>query len=172
MRKRGSVPIILALLLASTAILATGCDDDDDPTGVEEDAEFQALSLSGADERPDPVTSDGGGSAFFDVDGTTVRFRVEVEDIQDVTLAHIHVGGTNVAGPIVVELFNAGGTPESFTDREVLAEASFTEADIQAADGIVTLDDLLDAMADGTTYVNVHTVANPAGEIRGQIEER
>ena len=170
MRKRPLVPI-MTVVLASTMTLAPGCDDDD-PTGTEEDAEFQVLSLTGAAERPDPVTSDGGGSAFFDVDGTTVRFLILVEDIQDVTLAHIHAGGADVAGPIVVELFNAGDTPESFTDPDVLVEASFTEADIQAASGIETLDELLDAMADGTTYVNVHTTVNPAGEIRGQIEER
>lgn len=160
----------LSIALAATLSLASACDDDD-LTGIEEDAEFDA-SLTGAAERPDPVTTDATGAAFFDVDGTTVRFRVEVEDIEDVIFAHIHVGGTEVAGPIVVELFNADGSPESFTDREVLAEATFTEANIQAASGIATLDALIAAMEGGTTYVNVHTTANPAGEIRGQIDER
>jgi hypothetical protein len=133
-------------------------------------ADFEA-SLTGAAERPDPVTTDATGAAFFDVEGTTVSFRVDVEDIQNVTLAHIHVGATDVAGPIVVELFNASGNPVSFTTRGVLAEATFTEADIDADSGITTLDALLAAMAAGTTYVNVHTTANPGGEIRGQIVE-
>ncbi|MGH7565495.1 MAG: CHRD domain-containing protein [Gemmatimonadota bacterium] len=170
MRARPTVPFMLTVALAATLSLGGECDDDD-LTGIELDAEFDA-SLTGAAERPDPVTTDGTGTAFFDVDGTTVRFRVEVEDIQNVTLAHIHVGATDVAGPIVVELFNADGNPESFTDREVLAEATFTQADIQAASGIATLDALIAAMEAGNTYVNVHTTANPAGEIRGQIEER
>jgi len=164
-----SVPLVV-LSIALSALLASACAEDD-LTGIVEDAEFGA-DLTGAAERPDPVETDASGDAFFDVDGTTVRYRIEVEDIEDVTLAHIHVGGTNVAGPIVVELFNAGGNPVSFTNREVLIEATFDEDDIQAADGIVTLDDLLDAMESGTTYVNVHTTANPAGEIRGQIEDR
>jgi len=167
MRRLSFMP---SVALAATVSLASACADDD-LTGIEEDAEFEA-SLTGAAERPDPVTTDATGSAFIDVDGTTVRFRVEVEDIADVTMAHIHVGGTAVAGPIVVELFNAGGNPESFTTREVLAEATFTQEDVQAASGIATLDALIDAMEGGTTYVNVHTTANPAGEIRGQIEER
>jgi hypothetical protein len=33
-----------------------------------------------------------------------------------------------------------------------------------------TLDDLLEQMRAGNTYVNVHTKAHPGGEIRGQIE--
>lgn len=104
-----TVPFLLTVALASTLSLTTACDDDD-LTGIEEAAEFEA-GLTGAAERPDPVTTTATGTALFDVDGTTVRFRVEVEDIEDVTLAHIHVGGTEVAGPIVVELFNAGATP-------------------------------------------------------------
>jgi hypothetical protein len=169
MRRLPTAPLVL--LVAFAALLSIGSDCDDDPTGIVAEADFEA-GLTGAAERPDPVVTNATGSAFFDVDGTTVRFRVEVENIQNVTLAHIHVGTAAVAGPIVVELFNAAGTPRSFTSRAVLAEATFTQADIQAASGITTLDALLTAMAAGTTYVNVHTTANPGGEIRGQIAER
>ena len=33
----------------------------------------------------------------------------------------------------------------------------------------MTMADLLDAIMDGEAYVNVHTVANPGGEVRGQL---
>ena len=35
--------------------------------------------------------------------------------------------------------------------------------------GSMTFDQLLEKMRAGTVYVNVHTTANPGGEIRGQI---
>jgi hypothetical protein len=169
---RTAPSVRLTLVVALAAALSLGSDCDDDPTGIVEDAEFLADPLTGAAERPDPVTTTATGAAFFDVDGSTVRFRVEVEDIENVTLAHIHNGGVDIAGPIVVELFNAAGTPRTFTARGVLVESTFTEADFEAAGGITTLDALIDAMEAGTVYVNVHTSDNPAGEIRGQIEER
>jgi hypothetical protein len=168
MRTRPTVP--LPLVVAFAAALSLGADCDDDPTGIEAEADFEA-SLTGAAERPNPVTTSAVGSAFFDVQGSTVRFRIEVENIQNVTAAHIHVGGTAVAGPIVVTLFEAGTSRPSFTARGVLAESTFTQADIEAVGGIATLDQLLTAMAAGGTYVNVHTTQNPAGEIRGQVEE-
>ena len=169
MRAVSSIYRIMSVVLAATLAVIPACDDDD-PTGIVEEAAFDA-TLTGAAERPDPITTDATGSASVEVDGETVRFEVDVEDIDEVTMAHIHVGGTEVAGPVVVTLFNTG-TPESFTDRETLSEGTFTEDDITPAGGIVTLDDLVAEMEAGNTYVNVHTTANPTGEIRGQLEER
>lgn len=168
MRIPTTVPRVLAIALTVLA-LAQGCDDDD-LTGIIDIAEFTA-DLTGAAERPDPVSTDATGDAFFDVDGATIRYLIVVEDIDDVTLAHIHNGDDDTAGPIVVELFNAGGDPVSFTDRDDLVEGSFTAADLEAGGGITTIDALIDAMEAGTVYVNVHTTDNPGGEIRGQIEE-
>jgi hypothetical protein len=168
MRTRSSVRLTLVLALLAVLSLGSACDDD--PTGIEELAEFLA-NLTGAAERPNPVTTAATGTSFFDVNGSTVRYRIDVEDIQNVTLAHIHNGGAEVAGPIVVELFNAAGSPRSFTTRGVLVDSSFTQADLEAGGGITTLDALIDAMEAGTVYVNVHTTQNPGGEIRGQIED-
>ena len=166
-----TVAFTLAVGVALTLSMVTACDDDDDLIGIIEDAEFIVPVMGGGFERPDPVASEGSGRAFFefDDDNDEMNFRVEVEDIQDVTLAHIHFGDEGVAGPIVVELFNDGGSPEDFEERDVLAEGSFEEDDIDDDSGITTMDELLEAMEAGDTYVNVHTTTNPAGEIRGQI---
>lgn len=167
MRALSTISRILAIALVAGLTLGGECDDDD-PVGPLDDPEFEA-NLTGAAERPDPVVTDASGEAGVDFDVDEIRYFIDLEDITDVTLAHIHVGDANTAGPIVVELFNAGGTPVSFTTRGTLVDDAFTEADIQVAGGIETLEDLLDAMEAGNTYVNVHTSANPTGEVRGQL---
>ena len=124
LRRRGL--FLLMAMLGSFFFVAGECDDDDDPMGPGGDEEFEA-TLTGAAERPDPVTTDATGDAGIDFDEASVRYFIAVADIEDVTLAHIHVGDANTAGPIVVELFNAGGTPVSFTTLDTLANDTFTE---------------------------------------------
>jgi hypothetical protein len=169
MRTASAISRFLAIALIATLTMAGECDDDD-PTGPGIGGEFDA-TLTGAAERPDPVTTDATGSATVDVDEDGGTFEVEVEDITDVTLAHIHIGDANTAGPVAVELFNAGGTPVSFTDRGTLASGTFDESDIDPASGVTTMEELIEEMEAGNTYVNVHTVVNGPGEIRGQLSD-
>jgi hypothetical protein len=49
-----------------------------------------------------------------------------------------------------------------------IATGSFTAANITAAG--VSFDSLLVLMRNGNSYVNVHTVNHPAGEVRGQVQ--
>lgn len=156
-----------------TAALAVGaavaCDDDD---GTDGDTENFEADLEVANEVP-PVTvaSDADGRAGFEVSGSTVDYVIEVDDITNVILAHIHVGRSGVAGPIIVELFNEPPPGTGALDDEELIQSSFDEGDIQGLGGNppISLDSLVTLMERGETYVNVHTVQNPSGEIRGQI---
>jgi hypothetical protein len=62
----------------------------------------------------------------------------------------------------------AGGTG---TVNGVLAQGSFTSAQINP-NANLSMDALLELMRNGRTYVNVHTTAHAAGEIRGQIQRQ
>ncbi len=78
----------------------------------------------------------------------------------DPVAAHIHFGAVGEAGPVMLTLV-AGPTPVAGT----LTEADF----VPVEGGPQTYDEGLDAIREGLAYVNVHTEANPAGEIRGQL---
>ncbi len=94
-----------------------------------------------------------------------VYFTLNVYDIEDVTMAHIHMGMPNMNGPVIAALFTGGASGS---------------LDGMLAKGMITEDDLVGPLAGdfpgfvgrlrgGMLYVNVHTIANPPGEIRGQI---
>jgi hypothetical protein len=151
-------------LSVALALVGGGCDKGTD------DAEVFTAALSGANEVPARNTA-GAGSAGITFDGTTVRFAIEVDDIENITMAHIHSGAAGVNGPVRVWLFPPPPatapttTPFSTGDRRILSEGTFTASDVAG----VSFDQLLAEMRAGTAYVNVHTRQFGAGEIRGQI---
>jgi len=146
-----------------TLVRDTDDDDDDDDDCLRD---FTA-TLTGASEVP-PVETTATGEAHFTVTADGVDFVVTVNGGVGVTEAHIHIGGPDVNGPIVVFLF---GPVEAGMDVDgTLAEGTLTADDLVNDLEGMNLSDLLDELEDGNAYVNVHTLANPAGEIRGQIE--
>ena len=48
-------------------------------------------------------------------------------------------------------------------------EATLDEGNIINDACGATISELVDSLIDGQTYVNIHSLDNPAGEIRGQI---
>ncbi|MFD1645552.1 spondin domain-containing protein [Haloarchaeobius litoreus] len=128
-------------------------------------AEFGA-TLRGSNEVP-PVDTDATGEATFELNGNgdELDYEVTVENIEDVVAAHIHCAPHDANGPVGVTLFEGG--PES--SDGTLAEGTITEPDDENGCGWESLDDVLTALRGDHTYVNVHTAANPAGEIRGQV---
>lgn len=152
-----------SLVLIAACALALGCDDN----GIEDD-EFVA-TLSGANEVP-ANDSDATGSFFMEDDGDDLEFRLRVEDIISPTMAHIHAGAPGVNGGILVTLFNTTTPPATFDG--ILATGEFDGSDIMPLPGAaaaISLDSLRVLLRTNGAYVNVHTLAIPAGEIRGQI---
>jgi hypothetical protein len=117
-------------------------------------AETMAMkaALSGAMEVP-PNTSTGKGDADLNYDTATkmLTWKLTYSGLSGpATAAHFH--GPAEAGKnagVAVAIPNATSSP---------ANGSATLTDAQAAD-----------LMAGKYYVNVHTAANPNGEIRGQV---
>jgi len=126
--------------------------------------------LTGAQEVPGPGDTDGTGIAEITIDpvaasGSQLCYDLAVSNITlPAAGAHIHEGGTDVAGPIVVTL----GTPDA-TGVAVgcVADGDFNLGNSGDPD-IATL--LADILANpGDYYVNVHTSDFSAGAVRGQL---
>jgi hypothetical protein len=126
------------------------------------DVKFKA-ELSGDQEIP-ARTTDGEGEAEFELDDGILVFELKWKDLTSPAFAaHIHCGGPTVNGPVGVTLFT-GAMGTSGEVRGVI-----TAPDANNRCGWADVDDVLDAMAAGLAYVNVHTATFPGGEIRGQI---
>lgn len=157
--KKMSIPLIILVLLALLNVAAN------------EGTHIFRATLSGAEEVP-PVDTATTGEVKFKVDRmmTQIEFDLRLHDGVDlmaVAGAHIHCAPAGVNGPVVV--FLAGAVPGGF-DGEVRLRATVTEANIVNTACGATLAELVQSMQAGNTYVNVHTTANPGGEVRGQIE--
>ena len=141
--------------------------DGDMMNGGAEATRFRA-TLSGDNEVP-PVQSSASGTATVSVteDGTGLDYTVTVMNAQGIMQAHIHIGGPDENGPVVAFLF---GLVEPVDVDGELASGTLSAEDLVNDLVGLSIDDLLDEIRAGNAYVNVHSDANPGGEIRGQLE--
>jgi CHRD domain len=123
--------------------------------------------LTGKDEVP-PKDTKAIGSAEFTVTGAdSVMYEVSVTDMQKITVAHIHKGKPGENGPVVATLFKTDSP--SATTNGILSQGTITSAKLEGPLAGKHLSDLINMINNIDAYVNVHTQANPKGEIRRQM---
>ncbi len=95
-------------------------------------------------------------------------YRVDVYNMPvGTTASHIHVGAVGAGGPTVINItVPAGGISN---DYALSGTFGCTDVAVRAAQGINSCEDFEQALLLNNTYVNVHSTANPGGEIRGQL---
>ena len=144
MRDRSSISPLLAVILGLVAALAL--------SGVVLAVETTLTAQLAGDAETD---EDGTGMAtvVLDPDAGTACWEMTVENVDPITVSHIHVGAAGESGDVVVDLDVDGfeGSSEGCND---------------AADP-ETLQAIIDDPAG--YYVNVHTEDLPGGAIRGQL---
>jgi hypothetical protein len=128
---------------------------------------FFDAKLTGKDEVPAIDTKASGIAEFTSTGADSMTYKVNVSDMQKVTAAHIHKGKTGENGPVIVTLFKTDSP--SATTSGVLSVGNINSAKLEGPLAGKTLSDLTNLINSGEAYVNVHTEANPNGEIRGQL---
>ncbi|OJD90645.1 MULTISPECIES: CHRD domain-containing protein [Bacillus cereus group] len=124
--------------------------------------------LRGRNEVP-PVETDARGQAFFKLsrDELSLKFKVELFDLENVVVAHLHLGAKGTNGPVVAFLFGPITNPVSIECATFTG--IITQEDLVGPLAGQTLDALVNEIIAGNIYINVHTVQHPTGEIRGQL---
>ena len=132
---------LLAIALVSSCASNTGPDKNPE-------VKFKA-TLSGANEIP-PVTTSATGTmeGTYNKDSKTLAYTITFAGLTPVA-AHFHNASTFMNGPVVKDL----GRPTGNTYNGTVTLTQKEENDLFS----------------GNWYVNLHTTARPAGEIRGNL---
>ena len=157
---------IFVTLVVLLALLAT--------IGTALASESRTVFRTGLSGEAAGTGSDAHGNAvfMFKDDGSSMKYKLVVNGLDNVTMAHIHVAevpGGN--GPPVLWLYPDAPPPSLIegTLNGLLASRTVTSGDLTGAAGITSLAELMAAIEGGRAYVNVHTSAFGGGEIRGTI---
>jgi hypothetical protein len=127
-------------------------------------------TLSGAQVVPPVLTNASGTGALVINPGQTavsvmLNHGLAANFNGPITAAHIHAGAAGDNGPIIFNFVLPPVIPANPVINVVLTAASLNPAQTT----ITTFAAAVEALLNGNTYFQVHTTANPGGEIRGQI---
>lgn len=114
-------------------------------------AEDMKVTLSGEQEVPPVQTTASGQGEFTLGKDMSLSGSITIKNLE-ATAAHIHAGAAGENGPVAVPL-----TKKGETEWTVPADTQLTEAQAKQ-------------LRAGGMYVNVHSSAHKAGEIRAQLK--
>jgi len=148
---------ILAALLAGNIYLNvhTAANPNGEIRGqvlMEQGIPFDA-TITGAQQVPAITTSaKGSASLVATLDLDSIWYDVVLDGLSGpITTAHLHNGAVGVSGPVVIDI--AAGINGNRISGWI---TNATQTDVIE-------------LLEGNLYINIHTSANPNGEIRGQV---
>jgi hypothetical protein len=171
----------LLYLFSAILLVFSACTKIETEELISEDAALKKANIPlnfrahlSPDQEVHVVESNATGQAIFQLskDGTELSYKLIVANIENVTMAHIHLAPAGVNGGVVAWLYPSSPPPQLIPGKSngILAEGTITASSLVGGLAGQPLSALVDAMQEGRTYVNVHTSAYGAGEIRGQIK--
>ncbi|MFN0094627.1 MAG: CHRD domain-containing protein [Dehalococcoidia bacterium] len=120
------------------------------------------IPLSGAEEVP-AVETTASGRFTATLGGGSLDGELRANGTA-LTMAHIHLGAKGANGPVVAFLFGPDATGVNAIHQSVSVTPDKLLGPLAG-----NWQGFVNALRRGELYVNVHSVANPPGVIRGQI---
>jgi hypothetical protein len=157
-----------ALIISLFAVSA--CDDDDDD-GTGPGPTTFTVTLTKAAETTVCAGAGANATGTATVTINSASTQISVTNLTftglsgPATMAHIHSGAPGVAGNIVIDFLATPAAPLTSPFNGTFTATNY----IAAAGAPATFTAFLDAMRDGNAYINIHTAACGAGEIRGNL---
>ena len=143
---------------AAIVVAAASCGDSTGPK-----PKTYVANLSPANEVPAKTTTGTGVATFVD-NGNVINWTLTLTNMTGVIASHIHgPAAAGVNASVIINLFLPNVA--TGTVNGVVASGTITNAN----NANVSLDSLRTLFNNGNAYVNVHTSANGAGEIRDQV---
>jgi len=129
-----------------------------------------------------PLVTGAHGKARFKLskDKTMLEYHLEATGFgTPLFMAHIHLGPKGANGGVLMWLFGDQSNAPFTLPRDdgpftgaISGTLTMNELNPNPALGINTFEDAITNIMNGNAYVNLHTTANPPGEIRGQIHPK
>ena len=165
---------VLLLFMASVLLLFAAQADahQTGPGTLGSGSQFMATG-SGGQQVTDPVggvQTDGTCALhlrIMDRDMQQLEYAVECFNVTGVTQAHLHVGNPQQNGDIGAFLF--GPADPSGPINGLVAQGTLTNNTLVNDLQGMGISDLVQLMQQDQIYLNVHTMDNPTGEVRGPV---
>ena len=128
-----------------------------------------AATMSGDQLSPPTDTSVNGTASFRTTTyDTVIKYKIKIAGSSDVTGADIHMRKKGENGEAVVDLLI--DSKKNGIKLGTSIRGNITSSDLKGPLKGKILAELISAMRNGTTYVNIDTPYHQNGEIRGQID--
>ncbi|HIE65829.1 MAG: CHRD domain-containing protein [Nitrospira sp.] len=154
MRAWQSIGFRLFFITGLLVMAGCGSLSDDSTTSL-----FPGLLTGGQEVPPVTISATGTGSFVLNATKTALTYDITVDGLSGagMTGAHFH---------------NAAAGLNSAVERNIIGDFAVgtgTATGVWSNTDVPSLSDFLTEFEAGRMYVNVHTVANPGGEIRTQV---
>lgn len=167
------------LFLAAAVVTAVGtaaCSDDKTvtPTPVSKIVTFRA-TLSGASEVPaNATTGTGLFTATLDTSTNVFSYDLTFSGLtSNVNNGHIHgPAAVGVNSGTTINFNTLAGATFSFGQTSGAGRGTITLSPSTQVTATINGDSLRKLLFAGLTYINIHTVNNGGGEVRGQVTKQ